>query len=114
MASLDNYSVLVVVFGLEGCPACEDYVPRLLNRLTQKKYASDFLIYQGSLDQRIPVLIYDAGSEDPQIQALANRYAIHGLPTTLVLRRGNGVFKAEGALDDGRINAVLDLAKMYR
>jgi thioredoxin-related protein len=114
MHSLDNYNVIVVVFGLEGCPACADYTPRLLDRLRQRDNANDFFVYQGALENKIPVLFYDGGSEDEKVQAFADRYKVNAMPTTLVLRRGTGVLKAEGALDDGRINALLGLAKMYR
>jgi len=108
---LTLYSVVIIIFKMEGCGACEGYMPRLVAHLSRP-----FYLYEGRKipPTGIPVLVYDAASEDPKVQQLANRYAIHDMPATLVLRRGQGAFKVEGALDDAQIDYMLQLAREAR
>jgi hypothetical protein len=88
--------VIVVVFAMPDCPACEDYVPRFLKRAAPYQQ-------QGG----VPVFIYNAASEDPNLQAFADRFSISATPTTLVLPRGPGHIKVEGSIDDAMIETLL-------
>lgn len=92
---LSGYRVIVVVFAMPDCPACEDYVPRFL------RYAAP---YQQA---GIPVFVYNVASEDPKLQEFADRYKVQVTPTTLVLPRGQGHLKVEGGLPDAAIDRLL-------
>jgi thiol-disulfide isomerase/thioredoxin len=87
--------VIVVVFAMPDCPACEEYLPRFLARAEAYRKAG------------VPVFVYDVSSEDPKLNAFADRYKIRATPTTLVLPRGAGMLRAEGALPDASIEVLL-------
>lgn len=95
MTDVSNERVLVIVFGMTDCPACEEYIPRFMAR------ARPFQT------NGVPVFVYDVASPDPRLQAFADRYEISGTPTTLVLPRGKGFIKVEGVLDDHQIDDLL-------
>lgn len=108
---LAPYRVVIAVFGMDGCGACETYIPRLAERA--KRHGWRFHVYEPKKPvpkNAIPILIYDAASPDPQVQELANRYAVSATPATIVLRRGPGSFKVEGGLDDAQIDHLLTIA----
>lgn len=108
---LANYRVVIIVFGMPECGACEAYLPRFSARVA--RHGRPLHIYRPGKPVpagAVPILVYDVASPDAEIQALANRYAISATPATLVLRRGPGAFKVEGALDDAQIDHVLALA----
>lgn len=93
--------VVVVVIGMAGCPACEDYIPRV--EALAPSYA-----------RVVPVMYLDAASQDPRVQAWMDEYKIEHTPTTLVLRRqdhlGGGVWRMEGSVDDASIRQTFDFA----
>lgn len=113
-ATVDHVSVLIIVFGMPDCGACEEYVPRLLKRVGElQRQGYRFTIYEPGkaiAAGSIPVLVYDVASEDSELQALADRYSVNATPTTIVQSRGGNAFKAEGALDAKQIDALLGLA----
>jgi thiol-disulfide isomerase/thioredoxin len=111
--NLDGTKVVVFVFGMEGCPACEHYIPRLQNEATQlAAQGFPFVVDpQGPIAPgAIPILFYDAASEDKSVQQLADRYQVHATPTTIVAARGPGSFKVEGSLANNQIQWLLMMA----
>jgi len=90
--------VIVAVFVMEGCPACHDYLPRFQQIAAPYAQAG------------VPVMIYDAASEDQNIQQLADRWGIEATPTTVVALRGPGMMKEVGSMSDADIKRVMDTA----
>jgi len=98
---------------MEGCPACDHYVPRLTAHARELKvHGYPFVVHEmgekipaGS----IPIALYDAASEDPDVQKLADRFEVTATPTTIVLSRG-GSFKIEGSIADNQILWLLNMA----
>lgn len=114
MGDLDNTNVVIVVFAMDGCGACEEYLPKLLAQVeAYQKLGHPFVVYELGMrlqPGQIPVCIYDAQSEDPSVVAFADQHNVTGLPTTLLLpKRGKGQ-KWEGGLDATGIYGVLNLA----
>jgi thiol-disulfide isomerase/thioredoxin len=111
---IGNQKVVVIVFAMGECPACEAYLPRLLAEAEQlKAHAYPFVVYvpgQTISPRAIPLVVYDAASPDPAIQALADRFEVSATPTTLVLMRGPGSFKVEGSLANNQISWLLNMA----
>lgn len=93
--------IIIVVVHLEGCPACEDYVPRLR-------------ALSGSYERMgIPVLYVDANDQRAEAQRWMDEYDIQEMPSTLVIKNeklGGGKWKMAGALDDRAIRQMLDFA----
>ena len=108
---LDNVNVILVVFAMPGCPACEDYLPRFKRQVAGfQRLGHRFEYYApgARLARRtIPIVIYDATSPDEGIQALADQHGITGMPTTLFMTRHEGVSKLEGGLEDAEIYRLL-------
>ncbi len=93
--ALDQSRVVVVLFTIEGCPACTEYKPRFA------RVASAF---QG----RVPVLMLDAN--DPRNANLAGRLSVESVPATFVLRRPTGVIRMVGSVPDDQIAWLLGIA----
>lgn len=91
-------NVVVVLFVMDGCPACEEFFPRF------KKLVEPYA------KAGIPVAVYDAASEDQHVQDLADRWGVEATPTTIVARRGPGIIKEEGSVDDATLKGLLDAA----
>ena len=111
MIDLAPHQAVIVVFGMAECPACEGYIPRLVDKAMAR--GKIFHIYEPGQPipkGKIPVLIYDAMSPDEGVQELADRYRVEATPSTLVLLRGPGSCKIEGSIDDNQIDHLLDLA----
>lgn len=94
---LNRANVVVVVFVMEGCPACTEYLPRF-QRVAALYHA------------HFPIYVLDAAADDAEIQRLADRTKVKATPTTLVMQRGPGVYKTEGAVDDADIQGILQSA----
>lgn len=107
---LRHTRALLVVFVMPGCGACEEYLPRLLKLINQHQMAgAPFHVWQPGDPLRpgmIPVLIYDAASEDPELQAFADRLKITATPTTALMTRTNTA-RVEGAIDDAQAHRLL-------
>lgn len=117
MTPLDQINVIVAVFAMPECGACEEYIPRLLVRVEEfnksLKGHQVFVVYApGTVlaPGAIPVLIYDVTANDPQLQQFADRFAVAATPTTVVQKQSGGVLKTEGALSNNQIDALLGLA----
>ena len=99
---LANVRTVIMVFTLQGCGACEEYLPRLQRAA------------QAMLRQGLMVLVYDAADTRPDVQALMDQYEINATPTTLLLVRGPGSLKFEGSITDQQIAQVLATAATAR
>lgn len=87
--------VVVVLFTLEGCPACEEYKPR---------FAKIAKMYQ----QYVPVILADAN--DPKFADLAERLKVEAVPATFMLRRPRGMIRMVGGVPDHQIHWLLSTA----
>ena len=93
--------VVVVVFHMEGCPACEAFLPKF--RAIAPQYGP--LSEDGPMavtGRGVPSAIYDANKFDP----LAEHFNIRATPTMLVLRRPAGQLRQEGDLDERAIHGM--------
>jgi thiol-disulfide isomerase/thioredoxin len=93
--NLANERVLVAVFVQEGCGACEEFLPRFRALADRYQRAG------------MPIVVYDAAAQDPELVAWMDGYGVSATPTVLVLRRGPGWARYEGALPDKEIEDVL-------
>lgn len=109
--SLEHTNVVLVVFAMPGCPACEEYLPKLYKAVeVYKSHGHPFVVYElGMTLQRgqIPVVVYDSTSQDPEVQAFADQHNISGLPTTLMLPKRGRSGRWEGGLADADIYSIL-------
>lgn len=92
---LDQARIVIVVFTLEGCPACAEYKPR-------------FLQMAQIVQDRMPIIMADAN--DPRFADLAQRLNVAAVPATFVLRRPTGIIRIAGAIPNDQIAWLLDLA----
>lgn len=118
---LDDQQVVVLVFAMHECPACEHYLPRFVaeaNALNQRLAAQgvEFVINPEAqpAPHVIPVLVFDAAAPDPEVQKIADRFGVTATPTTIVATRGPGSFKLEGSLANNQIQWVLLMASEAR
>ncbi len=104
---------VIYVFAMGDCPACEEYLPRFLSRLSAYAAAGTPFVVVGEHDAirpgTVPVLVYDAAAEDPAVQDLADRFAVRATPATVVALRGPGTFKSEGSLGNYQVDQLLEL-----
>lgn len=111
---LRNTRVLVVVWAMPGCGACDDYLPKFLARVDAfRAQGVPFNVWapgQPLLATDIPVLLYDAASKDEELQDFADKLKVTATPTTCVLTRSNTA-KIEGAVPDDEIDQILDAAQ---
>lgn len=87
--------VVVVLFTIPGCEACQEYKPRF-QRVAQH--------YQG----HVPIMMLDAN--DPRCADLASRLNVTNVPATFALRRPTGMIRIEGAIPDSQIAWLLGIA----
>lgn len=109
--NVEHCHAVIVVFAMEGCPACEEYKPRLEKEI-KRWQANNAPLVIGQKGQtfgpyEVAVIFVDAASEDPQVQQLANDFAIEGVPATILFTRKARPRKIEGAVDDVQIYAML-------
>jgi thiol-disulfide isomerase/thioredoxin len=111
---LNGQHVVIAIFAMGECPACESYLPRFLVEVEAlRQQGFPFVVYvegQPIPQGAIPVLVYDAASPNVDVQAFADKYGVTATPTTLVLSRGIGSFKAEGSLANNQIQWILMMA----
>lgn len=109
---LTRAKAVIVVFVMEGCGACEEYLPRFKAQVAAARRRGQRINFydDGSVPEgHVAVVVYDAASPDPSVQALANRFAVQGTPSTVVLPRGPGAFKVEGGVTNSQIQWILGL-----
>lgn len=95
---------------MPGCSACEEYLPVLEQQIKLfQAHGVPFHVWRpGQVIQpgSIPVLVYDAASEDDDLQAYADTLKITATPTTVLLTR-NGADKVEGAIAVEQVQRML-------
>ncbi len=114
MSDLANTNVIIIVFAMNGCPACMEYTPRLVKQIEGfQKLGHPFVFYANGMKLepgQIPVCIYDANSTDPGLVALADHHQVQALPTTVFMSRRTNTHRQEGALNDAEIYTTLCIA----
>jgi thiol-disulfide isomerase/thioredoxin len=91
---LVDYPLILIVWGQDGCPACEEYTPRF--RGIASKYASC-----------IPAVVIDA----ERFEGAANHYRIRSTPTTMISRYGRrSLYSIEGTAPDEQIERLFQFA----
>lgn len=112
-ASLEHTRALIVVFAMPGCPACEEYVPRLERQVEGFKNLGHPINFHEAgaeiVPRTIPILVYDTTSKDAELVALCDVHKITNLPTTLLMTR-QGTSRIEGGLNDQQIYEMLSAA----
>jgi thioredoxin-related protein len=115
---LENVNAVIIVFAMDGCPACEDFTPRFHQQVAAfQAYGHPFVYYELGMPLmpgQIPVIVLDGASEDPSIDEVAQRHNVEALPTTILLRRYQFPAKSEGAVDDETIHRMLTAAAESR
>jgi hypothetical protein len=94
---LSTHSVVIIVLGQMGCPACEEFHPRFV-AATQR--------------HQTPGIALDIST--PQGTQLADAYGVSMTPTTLLLRRGSGAIRAEGAVSDVALEGLFSFGDSIR
>jgi len=111
MADLHHINVVLIVFAMPGCPACEDYLPRFRRQVVAfQRYHHPFVFHtEGApvASGTIPICVFDSASTDPGVQALADQHHVSALPTTVLATRYYGNERLEGALSDREIYDLL-------
>lgn len=92
--SVPDTNAVVVVFHMKGCPACEEHVPR-------------FEAVAQQVAGPVPFYVLDVAKESKA----ADYYGVKNVPVTMVLRRPVGAVRMEGALSEGQIVELFDIAK---
>jgi|SRR5882672_8862974 len=113
MDPLDNTKVVIIVFAMHGCPACQDFLPRFYNQIEgYQKMGHPFVVYQGEAlaKGQIPVMVYDSTSQEKSLQDFANLHHVENLPTTLLLPKVGHSMRFEGALSNEQIYTLLNNA----
>jgi thioredoxin-like negative regulator of GroEL len=110
-------NVVVFVFGMPECPACENYIPRFVAAVAARQAKREpFIVCEdGDAEPQlqpglVPVVFLDVATDDKTIQDLADRLHVSGTPATVVMTRGAGSARFEGALPGGNIEQILDMA----
>jgi len=107
---LANTRAIVVVFAMHGCGACDDYLPKFMDRVAAWQEAGVPFHVWSPGDQlapgQIPVLLYDASAQSDELQGFADKLAVKVTPTTYVMTRWNTA-KAEGSISDDKIDGLL-------
>lgn len=122
---LTPYRVVIFVFGMPECPACENYVPRLIERVQQwnadNQQRGTPPPFQVVTDEQaiagvalqpgvVPIIFLDVSSTDKAIDDLANRCHVQATPSTVLMVRGPGTYRVDGALPTGHIDQILQAA----
>ncbi len=115
--NLESQNVVVYVFAMHECPACEHFLPRFIAEAealnaTLAPQGISFVVNPMTQPppRSIPILVFDAAAQDDAVQKLADRYSVTATPTTIVATRGPGSFKCEGSLANNQIQWLLLMA----
>ncbi len=115
MNDLAHTKAVIIVFAMKDCPACEEFKPRFereVARFQAAGYPFDWYVGKPVEPGRIPVLMLDATTDDPQVNALMDGYKVDGVPVTLLLTLNAPPWKGDGALEDQQIYEVLHSAAL--
>ena len=92
---LANANAVIIVFVMPGCGACELYKPTFIAAAERYK-------------ARVPAYVMDVTT--PAGAQVADAYGVVATPTTMVLRRGNGAIRADGAQSPQSIDQLFQVA----
>lgn len=92
---IQEYPVIVVVWGMDGCPSCAAYIP--IFRQIAEVYGAC-----------VPAAVFNASA--PEVSAAADYYGIAEVPTTMVLRYGKPTVQRIGELTAQETDYVFQLA----
>ena len=111
MIDLANTRVLLVVWAMPGCGACDEYMPVFTERVenARKVHGVPFKIVSANqkvAPGEIPVLFYDAAAENEGLQDFADRLGVTATPTTCMMTH-HGTTKIEGAIPPDEIDQLL-------
>lgn len=90
-------SPAVFVFVMEGCGACEEYLPRF-SKIAEPYHA-----------QGLPIGVYDIAKHGREAE-FGTRMGIQATPTTIRMDGAGRFHKHVGAISDGAIAALLKAA----
>lgn len=111
MSDLSACDVVIIVFAMDGCHHCHEYMPRFERMLGSFQAKGWPFVYYDARPAfargEMPVVIVDGASQDPTISQLADQHGVEGMPTTLILRRWGPVTKLEGAVSDRELYDAL-------
>lgn len=111
---LRNTNVVLVVFAMHGCAACDTYLPQFRDQVEDHiAHGAPFRVWSPGQPLRrgeIPVLFYDAAAKDDDLQDFADRLGITATPTTCMLTRA-GAAKIEGAVSSEEVERLLTSAQ---
>ena len=103
--NIETSKIVVAVFTMKGCGACEDFMPRF-QRIARAPRPE---LRNLSFAHYLPMPYYDVN--DKRYDALCNRFGVLYTPTTLVLRRPTGIKRFETApMPDEEIEQMLGFA----
>src|SRR5262245_20735674 len=107
---LRSTKAVIVVFAMHGCGACDDYLPKLMERVeAHAAHGAPFLVWSPGQKIRpgqIPVLLYDAASKNDELQDFAYRLQVKATPSTYLLTR-TGTHTIEGSVASAEIDRLL-------
>ena len=111
---LGQIKALIVVFAMHGCGPCEEFLPRLAQKIDAAQKAGVPLHVWSPGEPiapgEIPVLYYDAAAQSDELQDFADRLGITATPTTCLMTRG-GTYKVEGSMAPDDIDRLLGAAQ---
>ena len=115
MDPLAHTKVVIIVFAMPGCPACESYLPRLYKQIEGfQKLGAPVYVYEENGQQvpqgQIPIMVIDSTSKQQNVQDFANRWEVVNLPTTILLPKYGFPARYEGSLSDKDIYNLLNAA----
>lgn len=84
---------VLVVFYMNDCPACHEYLPRFRAIAARHPNVQTYLL------------------ETEKYAAEADKYGIQGVPVTLALRKPAGMIKVEGGIPDDQIEWFFRVAE---
>lgn len=91
---IQEMPVAVVVWTMQGCPACDQFKPRILQ--AAQKYASC-----------LPTIIADVD----RFPGAADHFRVNATPTTMILRYGKRTFRhLQGNAPDAEIESLFQAA----
>lgn len=77
--NLADYPVLIIMFGMDGCPACSEWLPRF-HAAAQRH-------------PRVPAFAVESNAQSDA----ADRFGVRETPTTFLLQEGRIVMRFKGA-----------------
>ena len=90
---IDQTPVLVLMFGMDGCPACEDSLPRFREIAARHPEVTAYAV------------------DSMKVESAADRFKVRATPTTVLLSFGRQVERIEGSASGRRLEALFDHAE---